>query len=279
MIFASTELAARLERAEVTLLADCVHAAGARHADSDVLVVPVAGGVASYAGPGSPLNKLAGAGFGDTPDEATLAAQLDEIERAFHERACPVQAEVATLADPAVAATLTRRGYVLMGYENVLGLDLARFEPAPSPDAIAIEADADLDAWIDLIVTGFATPDTQGVASHEDFPRESVERTMRDMAASGGFVRFSANLGGLPAGGASMRLHEGVAQLAGAATLPAQRRRGVQSALLHHRLGEAARAGCDLAVVTTLPGSKSQQNIQRLGFELLYTRAHLVLGG
>ena len=39
---------------------------------------------------------------------------------------------------------------------------------------------------------------------------------------------------------------------------------------------EAAEAGCDIAVVTTLPGSKSHENVQRQGFELLYTRAVLV---
>jgi hypothetical protein len=31
-----------------------------------------------------------------------------------------------------------------------------------------------------------------------------------------------------------------------------------------------------IAVVTTQPGSKSQQNVQRQGFDLLYTRAVLV---
>jgi len=34
--------------------------------------------------------------------------------------------------------------------------------------------------------------------------------------------------------------------------------------------------GCDVAVVTTQPGSKSQENVQKHGFELLYTRAILV---
>jgi GNAT superfamily N-acetyltransferase len=75
-----------------------------------------------------------------------------------------------------------------------------------------------------------------------------------------------------------MRLSEGVAQLTGAATLPAHRRRGVQTALLSTRLADAVRAGCDIAVVTTAPGSKSQQNVQRRGFHLLYTRAVLVKG-
>jgi hypothetical protein len=49
----------------------------------------------------------------------------------------------------------------------------------------------------------------------------------------------------------------------------------VQAALLSARLADAA-AGCDIAVVTTLPGSRSQQNVQRQGFDLLYTRATLV---
>ena len=78
------------------------------------------------------------------------------------------------------------------------------------------------------------------------------------------------------AGGGSIRITERVAQLSGAATLPAHRRRGVQSALLRARLHDASRQGCDLAVVTTEPGSKSQANVQRVGFALLYARAVLI---
>jgi ribosomal protein S18 acetylase RimI-like enzyme len=73
-----------------------------------------------------------------------------------------------------------------------------------------------------------------------------------------------------------MRIDRGIAQLCGAATLPEQRRRGVQSALLDRRLADAGTAGCDLAVVTTQPGSKSHENVQKFGFELLYTRAVLL---
>jgi GNAT superfamily N-acetyltransferase len=69
---------------------------------------------------------------------------------------------------------------------------------------------------------------------------------------------------------------EGVAQLTGAATAPAHRGRGVQTALLSARLADAASAGCDIAVVTAQPASKSQRNVQRRGFDLLYTRAVLV---
>lgn len=70
--------------------------------------------------------------------------------------------------------------------------------------------------------------------------------------------------------------NNGIAQFAGAATAPAHRRHGIQSALLAARLADATAAGCDLAVVTTQPASKSHQNAQRAGFDLLYTRLILV---
>lgn len=133
----------------------------------------------------------------------------------------------------------------------------------------------ELDAWLDVVADGFAHPDTQGVPSHEDFPRDALARAERDFA-SAGVVRYLALRDVVPAGGASLRIADGVAQLAGSATAPAHRRRGMQSALLAVRLTDALAAGCDIAVVTTQPGSKSQQNVQRRGFHLLYTRAVLV---
>jgi GNAT superfamily N-acetyltransferase len=118
-------------------------------------------------------------------------------------------------------------------------------------------------------------PDTEGVPSHEDFPREIVENAERDIEQAGA-TTYLAFCDGVVAGGGSMRMSEGVAQLTGTAKSPAYRRRGVQTALLSTRLADAVRARCDIAVVTTQPGSKSQENVQRRGFHLLYTRAVLV---
>ena len=103
-----------------------------------------------------------------------------------------------------------------------------------------------------------------------------MDRTVGDMTTALGFARYLAYRDGAAAGGASLHVCGGVAQLCGTATMPAHRRRGVQTALLAKRLADAARQGCDIAAVTTQPGSKSQQNVQRQGFELLYTRAILV---
>src|SRR5215831_7575067 len=95
-------------------------AAHRRRADGAGFVIPIAGGVASFAEEDSPFNKVAGLGFGGMPG----AAALDEVERAFAARGVPVQIELAHLAAPAIGALLTGRGYRLVSFENVLGLAL-----------------------------------------------------------------------------------------------------------------------------------------------------------
>jgi hypothetical protein len=68
-------------------------------------------------------------------------------------------------------------------------------------------------------------------------------------------------------------MHNGVALLAGACTIPEARRQGAQLALLHARLTFAASLGVDLAMVVTAPGSASHRNAERQGFRPVYTRA------
>jgi GNAT superfamily N-acetyltransferase len=273
-LFCDIALAERIERVEAEMIALAGEAARARTAQPG-FVIPLAGGVATFIEDGSPFNKVAGLGFGGIPSEAAL----DEVERAFGARECPVQVELSNLAEPAIGALLTDRGYRLVSFENVLGRAIeGQPEPVVAPGVeVRRSGDEEFQAWHRVIVDGFAHPDTQGVPSHEEFPDEIIERAERDLAAAGG-VRYIALCDGVVAGGAGLRIAEGVAQMTGAATAPAHRRRGVQTALLAARLTEAAAAGCDIAVVTTQPGSKSQQNVQRRGFELLYTRAVLLLG-
>ena len=272
-LFCGTALAERIERAEAQLIAKASQAARRRRAEAAGFVIPIVGGVASYAEQGSPFNKVAGLGFGGVPG----AAVLDEIEQAFTARRAPVQIELAHLADPAIGALLTGRGYRLTSFENVLGLALPGAAERITPPGIEVRpsGDEEFESWLDVVADGFAHPDTHGVPSHEEFPREVLARAERDFAAVG-VTRYIALRHGVIAGGASFRVADGLAQLTGAATAPAHRRRGVQTALLSARLTDAAAAGCDIAVVTTQPGSKSQQNMQRQGFDLLYTRAVLV---
>jgi hypothetical protein len=275
-LFCDTALAKRIERVEAQLIAKGSETAHHRAVDSAGFVIPVAGGVASFAEEGSPLNKVAGLGFDGVP----TAAALDEIERAFTARSAPVQVELAHLGDPAIGALLTDRGYRLTSFENVLGLALTgeHVLERVTPPGIEVRqsSDDEFEPWLDVVADGFAHPDAHGVPSHEEFPREVLARAIHDLTTAAGGRRYVALRNGILAGGASVRMAEGVAQLTGAATAPAHRRRGVQTALLSARLADATAAGCDIAVITTQPGSQSQHNAQRRGFDLLYTRAILV---
>lgn len=274
-LFCNTALAERVERVEAQLIAGASRAAHRRRSAGDGFVIPIAGGGPTFAEPGSPFNKVAGLGFAGEPS----ASDLDEVEQAFGARGVHVQIELSHLGDPRIGALLTDRGYRLTSFENVLGFALDGEIGSVAPRGVEVRpsGEEEFDAWLDVVADGFAHPDTEGVPSHEDFPRDVLARAERDFAAAG-VVRYLALRDGVPAGGASLHIANGVAQLAGSATAPAHRRRGIQSALLAARLLDAAAAGCDIAVVTTQPGSKSQQNVQRRGFHLLYTRVVLLKG-
>jgi ribosomal protein S18 acetylase RimI-like enzyme len=238
------------------------------------MIIPIAGGMAVYAGPAAPMNKLIGLGF-DGPLDLSV---LNEVEREWRDRAEPVRVELSVLADPTVGETLTERGYRLHGFENVLGRSLKALEPVKSSPELTVEVvqESDTKTWMDIAVTSFLELDGTGSGADEPTSREELARLLSDFTVVPGFVKYLGRIGGQPVGEASMRLDEGLAQICGAGTLPAFRGRGMQKALLARRLADAQAAGCDLAVVTTAPGSRSQENVMRRGFELLYTRAVLV---
>jgi GNAT superfamily N-acetyltransferase len=273
MPFGDIELARRIERLEAGLIARASQAAHRRNDDGGGFAIPVAGGVASYTEPGSPFNKVAGIGFEGRP----AATELEEIEARYREAGAPVRVELSSLAEPSVIEALGGRGYVLVGFENVLGASVADASVADLDGSVEVRRSpgSEMEAWLELVVDAFEAPDEQGVPSDEEFPRETILRAMRDFD-SAGLERYSALVEGELAGGGSFKAEAGVAYLAGAATAPAFRGRGVHSALLDVRLRAAVESDCDVAVIVTQPGSTSQKNVWRRGFELLYTRAVLV---
>ncbi len=276
MILADISLARRIDVFEAHGSKAIGEAALRRNPDARPFVKALGPGIAVFAGPDSPANKVIGVGFDDHLDDP----MLDEMESLYFERRSVVQAEVATLASPAVHARFTTRGYILQGFENVLGRTIDESDlPAGGPPGMTIELPTPeaLHEWMDVVITGFEHPDATGAGSGIPLPpRQAIENAFALSAEMPGFRSYLVRIGAAPAGGGCIRISEGIAQLCGAATLPAFRRRGIQTALLSRRLQDARDAGCDLAVMTAQPGSKSHFNAQREGFSLLYARAVLV---
>jgi len=273
-MFADSILAARIDRAESRLTSGAAEAIRDAGLQKRVVIMPIAGGTAVYAGPAAPMNKLIGLGF-DGPLDLYM---LNEVEREWRGRAEPVRVELSILAHPTVGEVLTGRGYRLHGFENVLGRSLKTLEPVNSNPELTVEVlqDSDAATWMDIAVTSFLELDGTGSGPDDSMSREEMARVLSEFMVVPGFVRYLGRIADKAVGEAAMRLDEGLAQICGAGTLPAFRGRGMQKALLGQRLLDAQAAGCDLAVVTTAPGSRSQDNVMRRGFELLYTRAVLV---
>ena len=78
MLFATSTLAARIERAESQTVLDFAQQARAR--GRDVIIEHLCGGIAVYGGPGQPYNKVAGLGFHGPVDEPSVARVEEAID-------------------------------------------------------------------------------------------------------------------------------------------------------------------------------------------------------
>jgi len=273
-------------RIEGALAADLVAFARARAAldpGSGAGHVEVAGGVAVWTG------QFGSRGQGLGLDGPVVDADLDRLVAFL---ADPLRGggraeiEVCPLAVDALAEALDGRRHRLGGFRNVY----ATVPPGPAPpgdaegpiagpvEGLRIEPVAGEDrlaVWSRILLDGFGYPPGER--------RDRVARWNDMMGTVPEATLLLASRHGEPVGASSVLVHDlagggRVASLGGTTTLVPHRRRGVQLALLRHRLGLAAAAGCDLAVVTADPGSSSGRNARRAGFALAYTNARIQVG-
>ena len=264
MLFSDISLARRLENTDALAAVEYARAWSNAHSHPGLFSLAVAGGLAGFAGVGSPLTQAFGLGLnGQVTDD-----DLQLLEEFFLSQGASVNIEACPLADPSFFALLNTRGYQPIEFSNVLVRELT-VEDTHLPDSVnskvrvripeAFEADA-----VTLTVT-------KSFFEGGQFTPEILDAFTGLFSAVGSSC-FVAEIGEAMAGGATVGLFGGVATLGGAGTLPEYRNRGVQRALIDARLAFAVENGCDLAMVATSPGSGSQRNVERVGFRVVYTR-------
>ena len=101
---------------------------------------------------------------------------------------------------------------------------------------------------------------------------------MRRVASAAGTQLFTAQLGGQDIASGAVAITEGVAALHGTSTLPSERGKGAQMALIAQRLHYAKAEGADLATVFVTPASGSECNAERAGFRLVGARLTFTQG-
>ena len=258
--FADRALSRRLERAEALSNARFVDSRARVFPASGACWIEVAGASALFDGAGSPATQTFGLGMSQLP----AAGDMDRIEAFFTERGAPVHHEVSPLADENLAPMLTARGYAPFEFTSVLyrPIDHAGVNLSATAISVRLVEEPDVEIFARTSAAGWSH------AGIEAF----ILQMARVNAASEGVSLFLAEADGRPIATAALSIVEGVAHLAGAATVPEGRHRGAQLALLDHRLRYAAAHGCDIALMGALPGSGSQRNAERHGFRIAYTR-------
>jgi hypothetical protein len=257
VVFSDLGLARRLEAAEAANARGCT----AIHPEAAWL--EIAGGCAVFVGADSPLTHAVGVGL----EGRVTEAEVDRLEEFFRCRGAKVSIEICPLADPGLIEALGQRGYRVTEFNNVLVKRLAGTEIVITPRVRRALAD-ESDLWSYTVGRGFF---------------EEGELTSAEMdvgraicAMPGALCYLGATESGELAGGGAAAIYGGLATLFADSTIAHHRRGGLHREVILARLNEALAQGCELATASTLPGSGSQRNYERLGFGVAYTRITLV---
>jgi len=265
ILFLDLDLARRIEMAECHAAVDTVQALERVRPESGAAAESIAGGFAIYAGANSPVTQAVGIGLNGTVSEE----DFNRLEAFYRSRSEPVRVEACPLADASLFEHFGKHGYRVTEFTNVMARPLNNRDatetwPPPAPGVTVERAGkGQMDLWTLTV--------SQGFSENAAVPQELLD-VMKMFAEGPRAECYLARVDGKVAGGGTLALSDGVAGLFGASTLIDFRKRGVQTALLHARLARAVEAGCDLAVCLARPGSTSQRNVVRSGFQVLYTR-------
>jgi GNAT superfamily N-acetyltransferase len=265
MIHIDLRLAQRIEHLEALNLADYALTQAQRVPASNASVQPIGDGIAAFARADWPVNTAAGIGIGNN---AFQSEQLDELEAFYEQFNVEPRVMVCPFTDRDLLQQLGRRGYYIAQFMNVhvraFKTEDATAHPAQDIE-VKVAGEEEADTW--------ALVNVRSGRGEDDIPANdkwlALARTAIARPCVTGFIAW---VDGKPAGSAAMCMRDGVATFFSTSTHPDYRRRGVQAALIRARLAHAYEAGCDIAIVTTSPGSDSQRNVQRYGFDVGYTR-------
>jgi len=256
LVFCDAVLARRLEAAEAA------NARGCTAWPPGSALLEIGGGCAIFVGAGSPLSQAVGLGL----NGPVSPAELDQLADFFHSRGGAVSIDLCPLAHPELLPALGARGFRPTEFNNVLVKRLSGAEISLTPRVRRALTGED-DLWSHTVGSGFF--------DQRELTGEEMDVGRAIFAMPGAMCWLAVSDSSEPAGGGSLAIRDGLATLFADSTIPAFRRRGLHSELIAARLNEAMARGCDLATASTLPGSTSQRNYERLGFQVVYTKVTL----
>lgn len=206
--------------------------------------------------PGPSFNTVKGLKDGDEK-------YIDEIINFYKEKEIPLRFE---LTPGHVSSTFLTYLSEIGFYQNDFHTTLyAQGLEAKGENEIAIRIlqKDEFNTFAEIYTQGFQMPSflKNGVAQNNEILHDKEEWTF-----------YLASIDEEPSGIGVLFIKDNIATLAAAATCPKFRNKGVHTALINHRINQATQKGCELLVSQARFGSTSQNNIERAGFKIGYTK-------
>lgn len=207
--------------------------------------------------PVPPFNAVIGLGPGDE-------GEIETILRWYRDHDVkPLIEIVPGLEDANVLRELLRLGYHHSGFHvSVIARPQDAVAPNPAVDISRVTEPAAFEDFLDAYIAGRQIPDGPG-----------FKRNVRPWLDQPDWSLFLGRVDGKPAAAAILYVRDGFGYLADAATDPVYRGRGLQTALLAHRLRHALAQGANYACSGATFLSSSHRNMVRAGMTLQFIRA------
>ncbi|MFC5379919.1 GNAT family N-acetyltransferase [Aquipuribacter nitratireducens] len=259
----------RLEAVQVAVVRTLVDGLVATGCTEPVpTAVPLGSGCLVVTGPRRYVNRAVGVTL-----EELGPVDVEAIVRHYADAGLTPAVEVSSWAPATTVAALGAAGFVPAWCRSVLAVDVRDVvadPPSPGPGGRSVEVVAVGD---DTALAACAADVMVDETLRAGGDRTTSDEFMAADFSSPGATQLLATLDGEPVGCGSLWVVEDAGTRTGwlgaAATVPSARGRGVQTALVRHRLRLAAAAGCDLAAATASVGSTSSRVLSRCGFGLV----------
>ncbi|WP_449537652.1 GNAT family N-acetyltransferase [Ferdinandcohnia sp. Marseille-Q9671] len=262
-VIVTPEVAQVLETSEIEMLRSRLTAIQAMDGNPMGIAIKDIGSATAFSAkniPGPSFNTIKGLSAGDEE-------YIDQMIDFYNQNRIPVRFEISPgQASPDLLTYLSEQGFYQRDFHTTLYLDLSQIQDNHFDETISIRElqKNEFDLFADIYTKGFQMP---------AFLKESIAKNNQILYGHENWIFYLASVEKEPAGVGVLYSKNGIATLAAATTLPEYRNRGIQSAIIKNRMLKALEQDCKLLVGQARFGSVSQNNMERAGMKIAYTKS------
>ncbi|MDG5786080.1 GNAT family N-acetyltransferase [Evansella sp. AB-P1] len=256
------EFAKELEQSEIQMVSSRLQSIKNiqnNHLDVEIATFGSATAFSVKGIPGPSFNTVKGLDHSNIDD-------IDEILRFYNEKKIPCRFEITPAhSTPELLKTLTSYGYYQSDFHTTLYgyVDEKLYTPPEKNISIRLLKEEEFDLFTEIYAKSFQLP---------PFIKPGVEQNNQVLHDHPDWRFYIATYDGEPAAIGASHVKNNICTLAASATLPHLRNKGLHTALIQKRIQHAILNSCSYLVGQTRFGSISQNNMERNGMTIAYTK-------